>query len=154
MESIIYSDIPARYAVAVLPRTIGDNIRELREEQNLRQEDLAARAGLKQGDISKWERGKNQPKAPNLLRLSVGLNRPIDALIKGIDDDYEELFRAQQKRDAPNVATQDRLQKLETLVAEYQSTLSEVRDIAKRLTRIAAFGGKGHAPRRAQRKSG
>jgi len=46
------------------------NIRFLRKQLNLSQEELAARIGLNRGNIASYENGTAEPKVCNLLRLS------------------------------------------------------------------------------------
>jgi transcriptional regulator with XRE-family HTH domain len=46
------------------------NIRFLRRQMNLSQEELAARIGLNRGNIASYENGTAEPKVCNLLRLS------------------------------------------------------------------------------------
>lgn len=138
----------------------GGNLERLRTDAGFKQsQELAKKLGVKPSVVSRWENNRTGP--PNtrtLFKLAKTLNCSIEALLVNVDGDYDKQLRAQQGAtpEGPriNVATQDRIQKLETLVTEYQATLGEVRNVAKRLTRIAAFGGKGRAPRRDQRKSG
>jgi transcriptional regulator with XRE-family HTH domain len=70
-------------------RTVGDNLKTLRGKMN--QDELASRAGLKQGDISKWETNKTQPTVKNVLKLAKGLRRPIEDLVAGVDSDYDAM---------------------------------------------------------------
>ena len=47
-----------------------DSIRALRESNNMTQEELAARLGVKPPAVSKWERGLTYPKMENVLKMS------------------------------------------------------------------------------------
>lgn len=73
------------------------NIRELRIGRGLTQDQLAAASGVKQGYISKWEKGRAYPNARSLLRLAVGLGRPIDDIVAGVDADYEPIRTGHQQ---------------------------------------------------------
>jgi transcriptional regulator with XRE-family HTH domain len=88
LDSIVYRNISEGYASDVA--RIGDNLKRLRLLADLTQAELAAAAGLKQGDISKWEKNKAAPTAGNLLRLAVGLGLPVDMLLKTINPDYDQ----------------------------------------------------------------
>jgi transcriptional regulator with XRE-family HTH domain len=57
--------------------TIGDRIREARLEAGLSQDDLSAKSGVTQANISKYERGEFIPQIPTLQKLAAALNKPI-----------------------------------------------------------------------------
>jgi transcriptional regulator with XRE-family HTH domain len=63
--------------------TIGDRIRELREQHNLTQEALAARAGISKGFLSDLENDKRNASAEYALRLAQALGASIDYLLRG-----------------------------------------------------------------------
>ena len=62
-----------------------DNIRRLRKEQDMTQEQLAEKLHVSRQTISKWEKGLSIPDADMLLRLVDALNTSIDELV-GSDD--------------------------------------------------------------------
>ena len=70
---------------------VGDNLKALREARGWRQEDLAAVAHLKQGDISKWEKG-TVPRVSTLIRLAVALGVDLDQLVTGFDPEYDAIL--------------------------------------------------------------
>lgn len=60
---------------------LGANLRELRKRSELTQEELAARAGLQPGEISRIEHGKRDPRVSTLLRLAKALKVPPGRLL-------------------------------------------------------------------------
>lgn len=58
-----------------------NNIRRLRHEQNMTQEQLAEKLHVSRQTISKWEQGLSIPDADMLLRLVDALNTSIDGLV-------------------------------------------------------------------------
>ena len=55
-------------------------IRELREEHEWSQFELAIRAGVTPGTVGNWERGKTEPKASQLRRLAEVFDVSMDAI--------------------------------------------------------------------------
>jgi len=53
-----------------LKKNLADNIRHLRKQLQLSQEDLAGKLGLNRGNIASYEKGTAEPKICNLLNLS------------------------------------------------------------------------------------
>ncbi|MBS1879963.1 MAG: helix-turn-helix transcriptional regulator [Actinobacteria bacterium] len=67
-----------------LRREFGANLRQIREERKLSQEDLMALAGVHRTQISEYERGRTAPEVEVLAKLSCALEVPIGALLAGI----------------------------------------------------------------------
>jgi transcriptional regulator with XRE-family HTH domain len=69
----------------IFPRYIkgGENIKikAIREKRGLTQKQLADRLGVKQQNISDWERGERSPSVKNLKKLAEVLNCQIDDLV-------------------------------------------------------------------------
>ena len=61
-------------------KTMGNNIRTLREQQGLSQAALAQKQGVCQQAVGKWERGISDPKWSLAPLLAVALHCTIDAL--------------------------------------------------------------------------
>lgn len=60
----------------------GLTIRLARIKAGFSQNELAERLNVKQSSVSLWERGRNLPKAQNMVRLSELLDIPVDELLK------------------------------------------------------------------------
>lgn len=61
-------------------------IRRLREEANLSQQQLAAAMGTTQTGVSNWETGVSLPRARDLPRLASVLGCSIDALFRADEE--------------------------------------------------------------------
>lgn len=60
--------------------TVMCNIKEIREKNNMSQQELAKRLNLSQQAIAKWENGTAKPKADNLIHLAKIFGCSIDEL--------------------------------------------------------------------------
>ena len=60
---------------------MGVKIKEMRQKRGLTQKQLADRLGVKQQNVSDWERGERSPSVKNLKKLSEILNCQIDDLV-------------------------------------------------------------------------
>ena len=63
--------------------TVGDRIREIREEMRMNQEQLAERAGLSKGFLSDLENNKRNIGSQNLLKIANVLGASVDYLLRG-----------------------------------------------------------------------
>ncbi len=61
------------------------NLRRIRLEHKLSQEDLANLAEMHRTEISALERGKREPRLRTLIRLSAVLEVPLDKFFEGIE---------------------------------------------------------------------
>ncbi|WP_426263974.1 helix-turn-helix domain-containing protein [Sphingomonas sp. PWP1-2] len=66
-----------------LVRLLGENVRRLRIEQGLSQEELAFRAGMKRSYLSDLERGTRNPTVRALGRLAEALKVSSSSLLEG-----------------------------------------------------------------------
>lgn len=57
------------------------NIKAIRKKRGLTQKQLADRLGVKQQNVSDWERGERSPSVKNLKKLADVLNCRIDDLV-------------------------------------------------------------------------
>lgn len=60
---------------------ISENIRDLRRQMNLTQEQLAEALGVTVGAVSKWESGANTPDVSLIAELADFFEVSIDALL-------------------------------------------------------------------------
>jgi repressor LexA len=71
---------------------IGENIRKLRERRGFTQSELATRVGLRSyTSISKWEKGKSEPRAGMLNKIAFVLGATIDEITT--DSLYEDALQ-------------------------------------------------------------
>lgn len=66
---------------------IGEKLKELRNEKNFTQPELAKMLNVSNAAISFWETNKNEPKASYLKELALIFNVTCDYLL-GIEDDF------------------------------------------------------------------
>lgn len=62
-------------------------LKELREDKNLSQSGVAVEIGTNQRNISRWEKGENEPTAGFLIKLADFFDCSIDYLV-GREDDF------------------------------------------------------------------
>ncbi|SCH30822.1 MULTISPECIES: helix-turn-helix domain-containing protein [unclassified Romboutsia] len=62
---------------------LGENLKKLRKENNLSQEQLAEKLNISRQAISKWESGKTYPDIENLILLRNIFKTTLDELIIG-----------------------------------------------------------------------
>lgn len=70
---------------------IGKLIKELREEYNLNQEQLAEKLKVKNYTIGDWERARSQPSIEQLRQLCVIFDISADELLEM--DEFKKTFR-------------------------------------------------------------
>lgn len=63
--------------------SIGENIKNLREERNISQYALAKMLGVTQQAVDQWERSKTNPKKKTLEKISSMFNVSVDEIFNG-----------------------------------------------------------------------
>ena len=63
--------------------SFSENLKQIRRDFNLSQEELAEMLGVSRQAISKWEQGQGYPEVEKLLLLSSKLNISLDTLMSG-----------------------------------------------------------------------
>lgn len=58
----------------------GDNIKRLRKNKGLKQQELEEILGIKRNSYSDWENGKTEPRFENLVKLADLLDVSLDWL--------------------------------------------------------------------------
>lgn len=71
--------------------SFAEDLKLIRKEKNISQEDLAEIMGVSRQAISKWEQGSGYPEIDNLLLLSNKLNLSLDYLMLGETKSMERL---------------------------------------------------------------
>lgn len=69
---------------ASLKRRFGEQLRRLRQEAGLSQEELGLRASLHRNVVGELERGSRMPYLDTILKLAAGLSIPPSGLIEGM----------------------------------------------------------------------
>ena len=59
----------------------GDNIKRLRKNKGLKQQEIAELLGVKRNTYSDWENGKTEPKLENVVKLAQIFNTTTDELL-------------------------------------------------------------------------
>lgn len=97
-------------------KNIGNFIKELREEQNLTQEELAIKIPIGREAISKWERGINIPSAPNLEKLAEIFNISPEEIINGKKSSPNEKTNVSLKLYEANAKKDQRIKQLLSII--------------------------------------
>lgn len=105
---------------------IGAFIRELRKENNLTQEQMAARFGVSRRTVSRWETGSNLPDLDLLIEISDAFQVDLRDLLEG------------ERRKEPSKKTDPELEETVLKVADYSS--EEKQKLNRRLNRIFCIG--------------
>lgn len=77
-----------------------NRIKDLREDHDMRQSDLAAATGIDQRTISNYETGKTSPDAYALIKLADFFDVSIDYLVGRTSVDYSSNNKRISKIDA------------------------------------------------------
>lgn len=68
-----------------MKKTFGNNLKVIRELNNLSQGQLALLLGTTQQRVSEWENGKVEPTLFNLIKLTRALNTSFEELTEGVE---------------------------------------------------------------------
>ena len=69
-------------------KSFGQNLKLLREQNNMNQQELAEKLGTSQPRISEWERDKVEPTLYNIIRLVNILHVTFEELTDDVDDSF------------------------------------------------------------------
>lgn len=75
-----------------LARTVGQRVRASRVDLGMTVGELAERAQLSKGMLSKIENAQVSPSMATLARLSLALSCPVTTFFRGLDEDHDALF--------------------------------------------------------------
>ncbi len=109
--------------------TIGNAIRQLRNESHLSQEQLAALFGVSQQSVQKWENGDTVPELGKLVKISKYFGVSLDALILGNDNRMVEEMQGTVKIKPQYANIHDWEFYSSNLMIEYAQCLEEGLDI-------------------------
>lgn len=59
-----------------------ENLKRIREESGLRQEDVAVKLNIDRSAVAKWETGKAMPSAKKLKEIALIFNCTVDELLQ------------------------------------------------------------------------
>ena len=65
--------------------TIGDRIKEIREERKLTQDQLAEKSAVSKGFLSDIENNKRNPSSEYVLKIANALGASLDYLLRGLE---------------------------------------------------------------------
>ena len=77
---------------AALGAVIARRAREYRKDLGLTVSELAERAGVSKGMLSKIENGLSSPSLSTLARLAAALSVPVTAFFRGLEEEREALY--------------------------------------------------------------
>jgi DNA-binding XRE family transcriptional regulator/quercetin dioxygenase-like cupin family protein len=76
----------------VLEKVIAARVRDYRQAEGLSVAEMAERVGISKAMLSKIENAQTSCSLTTLSRLATGLNVPVTALFRGLDDPREAVF--------------------------------------------------------------
>jgi transcriptional regulator with XRE-family HTH domain len=62
--------------------SFAENLRRLRQDAGISQEELGARAGIQMADISRYEGAHRDPRLTTVARLAIALEVPLADLVE------------------------------------------------------------------------
>lgn len=83
---------------------LAENLKRIRKENNLSQEQLAEKLGVSRQSVSKWESGTAYPEMDKVLQLAKLFNLNIDELL---NQDIKEVSNEKQSKQAINKGIDD-----------------------------------------------
>lgn len=81
----------------LLGSTIGQRVREYRQELGLNITQLAGRAGMSKGMLSKVENAQTSPSLATLARLAAAMSLPVTAFFRGMEEERDAIFVAAEE---------------------------------------------------------
>ena len=78
---------------------LSDNLKKIRKENNLTQEDLAEKLGVSRQSVSKWESNQAYPEMDKVVQICKMFNLNMDDLL---NQDIKEVNNIKQQRNNIN----------------------------------------------------
>lgn len=85
---------------SVAKTALGANLVEARNKRGWNQGQAAGKAGVSRSRLNLWENGKETPGAEGLIRLAVTYDCPVDDLLGGVDEEYDDIIERRIPIDA------------------------------------------------------
>ncbi|QNO15391.1 helix-turn-helix transcriptional regulator [Alkalicella caledoniensis] len=76
--------------------SFGENLRKLRKERGLSQEQLAEKINVSRQAVSKWEQGGGYPETEKIILIAKNLNVSLDYLLVGIESEEKSEMRKEK----------------------------------------------------------
>lgn len=115
---------------------IGKQIKKLREEQEISQQELADYLTISRQTISKWELGKSLPDIENVVRIADYFNISVDGLIgRKKASFFESLFGGKERRQS----LMEQSSKATNNAAFYSAYAPEIQSLFAANKRVNAF---------------
>lgn len=117
---------------------LSENLKKIRKENNLSQEDLAEKIGVSRQSVSKWESGSAYPEMDKMVQICNIFNLNIDDLL---NQDIEEVNNAKQSKNALNKYINDFLNYITKTVNMFSdmSTKTKIKCIFEQLIIIGVL---------------
>ena len=78
---------------------LSDNLKKIRKEHNLSQEQLAEKLGVSRQSVSKWESGQAYPEMDKMIQICQMFNLSVDELL---NENYKEVNNNKQSKNSIN----------------------------------------------------
>lgn len=88
-------------------RTFGERLRKLRQDRELKQEQIAAILNVSPSSVGMYERGEREPSLDTLIKLSEFYKVSLDYLLKGKKEDDILLNRNLYFFDSSNLSNEE-----------------------------------------------
>ena len=110
--------------------TIGERIKEIRQEKNMTQKELGEKCGLADSAIRRYELGKANPKKETIQKIANALNiDPFEMATKVLEESInakeQELFESYNQLNTAGQEKAVEQVKLLTKIPEYQQDRTE-----------------------------
>jgi|InofroStandDraft_1065614.scaffolds.fasta_scaffold168307_1 transcriptional regulator with XRE-family HTH domain len=113
-----------------MKRNFPEIFKDLRQEKNFTQVELAQRLNYTQGNISGWENGSVEPKATAIIKCSEFFDVSADYLL-GLEDDFGARTTITSNSTSENLSTEER-----QLIEEYRKLPKTSKELVLRMVGI------------------
>ncbi|WP_026525090.1 helix-turn-helix domain-containing protein [Butyrivibrio sp. MB2005] len=95
--------------------TMGERIREMLEQKNITQKDLAKKAGITEAAMSHYIKGDRVPRSTVLTKIAIALDTTPEFLLEGIPNDVKGELGYARRLIARNVEQMSKKEKMELI---------------------------------------